>query len=69
VVAELAGYAGEYEAAAGRGDPWAHERLLAVRSWTDMIGAARGDAVVADLFLEFARGDRAVWLGLRGGVA
>jgi hypothetical protein len=70
-VAELAELAGEFAAAAGRGDRWAAERLPAVRSWIDMLRATGGDGdgEVADLFLAFARDDRAIWLRLRDGVA
>jgi len=68
VVAEFAGYAAEYERVAAV-DVWAADRLGAVRSWLSMIAVARGDPVVADLFLEFARDDRAMWLGMCGGVA
>jgi len=68
-VAELAGLAGEYAAAAQCGDRWAAERLAPVLSWIDMVRIAGGDAAIADMFAEFARADRAVWEGMRGGVA
>ena len=67
-VAELLGYAGEYERAAPT-DELAAQRLASVWSWLSMLAAAGGDPEVADLFTEFARTDRAVWLRVRGGVA
>ena len=68
-MAELGALAAEYAAAAERGDEWAAGHLGAVWSWMDMLRTARGDREIADLFLEFARGDRVMWLGMRGGVA
>ncbi len=65
-VAELAGYAEEYAAAAARGDAGAAVRLGGVLSWMDMIRVSGGEPEVAELFLGFARDDRA-WL--HGGVA
>ena len=60
--AELAGYAAEYAAEAGRGDLSAAERLRAVRSWQSILRAAGDDPVVGELFTEFARGDWALHL-------
>lgn len=68
-LAELADLAAEYAAAAQRGDRWAAEHLGAVLSWMDMVRLAGGDGAIADLFTGFARDDRAIWVGLRGGVA
>jgi hypothetical protein len=56
--AELAGYAGECEAAAVLGDGQAAERLRAVRSWMDMLRVSGDDPAVGALFVEFARDDR-----------
>ena len=67
--AEVAGYAAEVGAAAGRGDRWAADRLASARSWVSMLGTARGDEEVAELFAEFARCDRETWRRVRGGVA
>jgi hypothetical protein len=61
-VAELEGYAAVYELAAAT-DPWAADRLAAVRSWLDGLAAAGGDGEIAGLFLTFAREDLAGWVG------
>lgn len=60
-MAELAGYAEEYAAAAARGEPGAAVRLGGVLSWMDMIRVSGGEPEVIDLFVAFARDDRA-WL-------
>jgi hypothetical protein len=60
--AELAGYAAEYAAEAGRGGQAAAERLRAVRSWQNMLRAAGDDPMVGELFTEFARDDWALHL-------
>jgi hypothetical protein len=62
--AELAGYAAGCEAAAERGDQAAAERLRAVRSWSAMLRMTGDDPAVGELFVAFARDDRA--LHLRG---
>lgn len=61
-LAELEGYAADCERAAAT-DTQAAQRLISVRSWIGMLRAAGGDPEIAELFLEFAREDRA------GGVA
>jgi hypothetical protein len=58
--AELAGYAAEYQAAAVLGDREAAGRLRSVLSWMDMLHAAGGDSQVGELFVAFARDDRAL---------
>jgi hypothetical protein len=60
--AELAGYAAQYQAAAERGDQAAAERLRAVRSWSAMLRMTGDDPAVGELFLAFARDDRALHL-------
>lgn len=37
----------------------AAEQLAAVRSWRSMLHAAGGDPAIGELFVEFARADRA----------
>lgn len=58
--ADLAGYAAEYQAAAVLGDEEAAGRLRAALSWLDMLHAAGGDGPVGELFVAFARDDRAL---------
>lgn len=59
--AELAGYAAEYAAAAARGDGGAALRLRAVESWMDMLRIAGDEPEVGELFVAFARDDRALF--------
>ena len=65
--AELAAYAAELEAAAGRGDQEVALRLRAVRSWQDMLRLSGDDPDVGALFAAFAADDRAI-AQLRGGL-
>jgi hypothetical protein len=52
------------ERAAGGDERWA-ERLVSARSWAGMLRAAGNDAEVGELFVMFARDDRA-WYGAAG---
>jgi hypothetical protein len=58
--AELALAAAECHAAAGRGDREAAGRLRAIRSWQDMLRLSGNDPAVGELFVGFARDDRAL---------
>ena len=66
---ELEDLASEYASAARGGDRWAADHLTSVLSWIDAVRSSGGDPVIVDLFAEFARVDRALWLEVRGGVA
>lgn len=55
--AELARYAAECQAAAGRGDREAAGWLPAIRSWQDMLRLSGDDPDVGALFVAFAEDD------------